>query len=193
MKILVTYNDNYKKAELKGFDKGIEVLRKQGHNLVTDIELKSEFDMKKSAEVPKYQTKLNRSLKDTDILIAEISDADAKVGFDIANALAEKKVVIALEKKGSKNTISSIHGMADARQLLIHQYEDGNIETVINAAVEDAKSKLDTKFILIISPEIDRYLDWASQTKRMHKAQIVRNSIEDKIKKDKGYKTYLQS
>lgn len=193
MKIFVTQNDTQKKSELKSFSKGIDFIRKQGHNLISDEEIRKKFDLRKEEDLNKYQTKLNRSLKDTDIVIAEISSADAKVGFDLAKAIAEKKVVICLQKEKSANSISSIHGIKNNRQLIVKKYNEENIENVITEAVEEAKGKLDTKFILIISPEIDRYLDWASQNKRMHKAQIVRNAIEDQIKKDKGYKTYLKS
>jgi hypothetical protein len=58
--------------------------------------------------------------------------------------------------------------------------------------MKEASSRLDSKFILIISPEMDRYLNWASKVKRTHKAQVVRAALEVMIKKDKEYKDYIQ-
>ena len=37
---------------------------------------------------------------------------------------------------------------------------------------------------------MDRYLNWASKTKRTHKAQVVRSAVEQMIKKDKEYREY---
>jgi hypothetical protein len=187
MKILVTYNNDYKEANLKTFAKGVEFLKKQGHNLKQDVDLR-----KGKSNTSDSQSKLDKAIRDADIVIAEVTDADAKVGFDIARALAEKKIVIAIHKDGKTSGYIDSVQENNSRSLILASYTDKNIVEVVEKAVEEAKSKLDTKFILIISPEIDRYLDWAGQTKRMHKAQIVRNAIENVMAKDKEYKTFIQ-
>jgi hypothetical protein len=48
------------------------------------------------------------------------------------------------------------------------------------------------KFIFIISPEIDKYLEWVSNERRMHKSQIVREAIENQANKDKEYQEFLR-
>ncbi len=191
MKILTVYNQDYEEKQNQAFNRAVEYLKKQGHNLKLDLDLRKGSG-NKAEDLDKFQSKLDKAIKDTDIIFTEISNADAKVGFDIAKAISEKKIVVALQKEDKKERMfSSIHG-SNERNLIIMKYTESNILDVVNQALEDAKSKLDTKFILIISPEIDRYLDWAAQTKRMHKAQIVRNAIENTLKRDKEYKTYLQ-
>lgn len=180
MKIFVSIAQNKTEKELKDFFEGIEYLKKQGHNIVIN----------KDINPSQYYKKAERQLKDTDIVIAEVTEADGKVGYEVARAISEKKMVIALKNSAKKSVeIEALHN--SSRSLLYYEYDKHNIEDVIITATDEAKSKLDTKFILIISAEIDRYLEWASQNKRMHKAQIVRDAIESVIGKDKDYKKYL--
>ncbi len=62
----------------------------------------------------------------------------------------------------------------------------GNLEKITR------KLREDPKFILIISPEIDEYLEWVSQKRKMHKAQFVRESIKAKMLKDQEYQQVLR-
>lgn len=179
MKIVVCTPLNSLTKDLQTFGEGISYLKKLGHNVTVDFEIKEKNPYKK----------IEKAIKDTDIVLTEISNADSKVGFEIARAIDEKKIVIALHNS-SKINLPFIEESV-SKSVITAQYDKKNITEVLDKAVNEAKSKLDTKFILIISPEIDRYLDWAAQTKRMHKAQIVRNSIEEVIRKDKDYKNYL--
>jgi hypothetical protein len=187
MKILVAYSDNYKSEENKAFEKAVEFLKKQGHNLKDEKEIR-----KGKNSSSESQDRLEKAIRDCDIMIVDTSDADAKVGFDIAKGLAEKKVVITMQKTQKKGSYVKNAHSKKTRNLISIEYTDQNVTEMASRAVEIAKTKMDTKFILIISPEIERYMDWASQTKRMHKAQVVRLSIESMMAKDKEYKTFLQ-
>lgn len=192
MRILVVTNQDPKASMNKAFSDAIDHLKKQGHNLKVDFDLVKDNERKTPNFDEKYQGKVEKSIRETDIVIAEISNADMKIGFDIAKSLSEKKIVITLQNsKKNLNNISSIHGNTN-RNLIVKEYNEKNLLNTVDTAIEEAKSKLDTKFILIISPEIDRYLDWAAGTKRMHKAQIVRNAVESTIKKDREYKNFLK-
>lgn len=183
MKIVVSLPEEFKREDLSIFLEGVSYLKKLGHNVFETLK-----NVKEKNEFPK----IDRSIKDSDILIAEISSADLKVGFEIARALDEKKVVILFSSENTSHKSSYIFKGGD-KNLLRATYNSKNIISVTDSKFKEAAGKLDSKFILIISPEIDRYLDWAGQTKRLHKAQIVRTAIEQMIKKDKDYKTYLQN
>ncbi|MEP7103855.1 MAG: hypothetical protein ABI721_04060 [Candidatus Dojkabacteria bacterium] len=187
MKILATVPEVSNDKILKTFLEAVKILKKQGHN-VTEIKADNS---KKSADLAKAFNQIDKYIKDTDILITDVTNADSKVGYEVARALDEKKVVIALEEEKSKNQFVVIHGNKN-RQIVHAKYNAKNIETVIADVVKEASSRLDSKFILIISPEMDRYLNWASKVKRTHKAQVVRTALEALIKKDKEYKDYVQ-
>lgn len=192
MKIIVSV-PYQKNDELKSFGEGVAHLKKLGHNVFETYDIPSAKKASPSREaLAKGFEKIDKAIKDTDILIAEVSNPDSKVGYEIARALDEKKVVIALEEDtGRESLIPVIHGNK-TRTLIHKKYSATTIVDIINKSIKEAASKLDSKFILIISPEIDRYLEWSAQTKRMHKAQIVRNAVEQMMKKDREYKTYLQ-
>ena len=190
MKILVVYKNKYNQGEYRTFSKALDGLKSLGHNIKTDLEFRSGNDQK---SVEQFQKNLEKSIRENDVILTDITDPDTKIGFDIAKAISEKKIIIALRKKSkSKTPILPIEG-SKSKSFIVKDYTEKNLSEVATEAIEAAKSKLDTKFILIISPEIDRYLDWASKTKRMHKAQIVRNSLELSIKKDKDYKNFTKN
>jgi hypothetical protein len=188
MKIVVSVPQDQNDKNSKSFFEGIKALKKQGHNI---IETKVDLKNKKAADISKSFTQIDKYIKDTDILLADITEADTKVGFEIARAIDEKKVVVVLENDKSKVSTLVIHGNQN-RQVVTAKYNAKNIDSVIQDAVKEASSRLDSKFILIISPEMDRYLNWASKVKRTHKAQVVRAALEALMKKDKEYKEYIQ-
>lgn len=53
--------------------------------------------------------------------------------------------------------------------------------------LEEERRKSQIKFIMIITSEIDKYLRWASDHYQMHKSEIVREALQNAIKKDKNY------
>lgn len=184
MKILVAVPANQSSKDFEIFNEGIKLLKKIGHN-INDTAISAS----KAKDLEKSFSRNDKLIKETDILVAEISNADSKIGYEIARALDEKKVVVAFENEKAKETFPVIHGN-NTKQLILKKYTKANIESVVEEALKEAEGRLDSKFILIISPEMDRYLNWASKTKRTHKAQIVRAAVEQMIKKDKDYREY---
>ncbi|MBD3363453.1 hypothetical protein GF362_07095 [Candidatus Dojkabacteria bacterium] len=130
-----------------------------------------------------------KAIKNSDLLVAEVSDMSSGVGFLIANALSQKKPVLALYKKDKKENLSAtILGSDVSNKLLFYEeYAEDNLKEKLQKFFEETKNLLDTKFILIIPPEIDRYLEWASDYKRMHKAQIVREAIDQLMEEDEEW------
>lgn len=184
MKILVIQNENTKTSQNKDFLRAIEGLKRLGHN----VKLDSEFQ-KNGKLTEAYSTKIDKIIRESDIIIAEVSNPDLKIGIEIAKALGERKVVLALYKDKTSASIDSITNN-NSKTLIVKKYSVSNIDQVISNSIDEAKGKLDTKFILIISPEIDRYLDWSSQHRRIHKAQVVRTAVEAMMKRDKEYNAY---
>lgn len=184
MKIFVAGDQSENKKKSSLFSTGIRYLESLGHNVTS----KNDFKGNESAQFAQVQ----KAIKNIDIFIIEITVTDVKSGFEVAKALDEKKMVIALYKKITNKENLNFFTNQKSRNLIMVEYSDDDLKEKIDKALSKAKKLMDSKFILIISPEIDRYLDWASTNKRMHKAQIVRNALESAIKKDKGYKSYLE-
>jgi nucleoside 2-deoxyribosyltransferase len=150
----------------------------------------SEIDSKNVEEA--YLTYM-KSIKSNDIVIAEVTEMSSGIGFMIATALDQKKPVIALFDKNSKLDPSKTLTGSTNKLLSFCKYDKENLSKVIKDFQKKANDVIDTKFILIISPEIDRYLTWVSDNRRMHKAQVVRLALEDVMEKDKEYKDYVKA
>lgn len=128
-----------------------------------------------------------KSIKDCDVIVAEITGISSGIGFLLATAINQRKPVIALFHKDYKIKPSlTLRGIKN-KLFAYTEYDDKTVEQVLNKALMQVKQQLDTKFILIISPEIDRYLEWASDYKRMHKAQLVREAVEKYMNEDKDW------
>ncbi|MBU0975874.1 MAG: nucleoside 2-deoxyribosyltransferase [Patescibacteria group bacterium] len=143
-------------------------------------------------QVLQAYTRNTKSIKHSDVIVAEVSVSDSGVGYEIAYALNQRKPVLALYHEEAETPTAPPIQAGGQKLLTFAKYNEKNIKEVIDSFFREVRNKLDTKFILIISPEIDRYLEWAGDYKRMHKAQIVRNSVEKEIESDKDYQKFLE-
>jgi hypothetical protein len=171
-----------------------DTIEKAGHTVNSDV-LKSnlqEFIKKAEEDLILLYQNIEKSLKKADIVIAEISKSSSGIGFLVAQALNFRKPVLVLYAKGSSIPAPVPLKGQKSKLLYFKEYEQKELHNIIDNFLRDIKDKLDTKFILIISPEIDRYLEWAADYKRMHKAQIVRNSVEREMENDKEYEKFLE-
>lgn len=141
-----------------------------------------------NADIATTYKSVLKKIREADLVIAESTETSLSIGYEIATAQAERKPILCVYNKtrsprlpnfflGNGSKLFKVIGYSDA--------QDANQQ--INKFVEETKNLIDTKFILIISPQIDKYLNWAAEERRMHKAQIVRNAIEEVMLKDKEY------
>lgn len=172
-----------------------EYIESRGHQvnksgLTKKLESKPEYN---EQELSTYHKNMLNSIKQCDFMIVDISTRSSGLGYQIAVALNERKPVLAVYH-GSAQENSSLSLKSNPSKLLeVKHYKDMvDLKTVADEFIQSTKDKIDTKFILIISPEIDKYLAWTADNKRMHKAQVVRTAIEDMMHKDKEYKTFLK-
>lgn len=136
-----------------------------------------------------------RNIRECDVFIADITDSSGGVGFQIALALSEKKPILALRHKNDERLIAYGPITSNTHKGIKYiEYETTEeITKVVDKFLEEARAKIDTKFILIIPAEIDKYLNWSSDFRRMHKAQVVREALEMMMKKDKDWKQYQKN
>ncbi len=191
----VTSTEFYKKFPEK-FKETVKLLEELSRDKVlTYTEQQSkDFDFEKDQEeIRKMIKEIEKSMKEADVLIADITISTAGPGYDIATALNLKKPVLVL-KREDDNVKRGPHSITVKKSKLLNyiKYNDENIRKVLRDFLNNSRKLLDTKFILIISPEIDRYLEWAADNKRMHKAQIVREAVEDMMVKDQEFKKAIK-
>ena len=168
----------------------ISIISNLGHKVETTIideaEIKTSFNFEKN-----FQKKIT-AIKKCDFVIAEISNMTSGMFFIIASALNEKKPVLALiDSKESVVSDKNLVAYSQKNKLFSYKvYSTKTLENEIAQYINDVKKIIDTKFILIISSQIDQYLEWASVNRRMHKAQVVRRAVEVVMNEDKEYKKF---
>jgi hypothetical protein len=191
MKIYFIASSAYYLSHKDEFHKIKERLNKLGEGEVyTVTDKKNEGDYEDPVKLVQSAEKL---IQNSDVVIAEGSLASPGLGYDIAKAITLKKPVLVLSHE-DLSKLGTPHALRLNSKLLSYkEYNDKNLEEVVRVFLKEAKNLLDTKFILIIPAEIDRYLEWASKEKRMHKAQLVREAIESLIDDDAEYQDYLKT
>jgi len=174
----------------------VDAFTKKGHVIIDSIIKTSDQAVytKDEEQLLQLYKKLQGEVKTSDFLVAEISEPSSGIGYLISQAVAEKKPVLVLMKEDTKGNAPLPLTVGDNKYIHFETYKDiePEIEEIVARFLNKMKDIIDTKFILIISPDIDKYLEWASQERRMHKAQLVREAIEGQMNKDKEYQQFLK-
>ena len=207
MKVYFTTGYENPKESMDNINTILDTIKKEGHTIakrplksehgsdtysVDESKLTHIFDFRDEPIDQIYKTATKR-IKSSDVVIAEASyHLSPGLGFELGFALHEKKPVLVLINSESDAVLSEVIEGNPSKLLENESYTDKtDLNKKLLSFLKSSKQKLDTKFILIISPEIDKYLEWTSDNRRMHKAQVVRNAIEDMMKKDKDYEDFL--
>jgi len=122
------------------------------------------------------------SVKTADLLVAEISQQSVGVGYQIATAMDNKIPVLCLitdEINGGKP--SQIIESSNSPLVTIREYKKSNVREIIKDYFRRFSNKSLIKFNFIITPEIDKYLNWKSRNGKLSKSEILRKLIMDHI------------
>lgn len=172
------------------YDKIVDFLEGEGHTVLTyqshQLDPKTLIN-RSDNEIRDTYKELDKFLKNADLYIADISLPSVGIGYEISQAIALKKPALVLNHESTEfQPLATIEGNK-SKLLSYETYNKDNIEKKIGSFVKESKKKIDTKFILILSAELDRYITWVASNRRMHKAQVVRNALNKELKKDKEY------
>lgn len=130
----------------------------------------------------------------------EVDHTDAVIIFEsivmkapllLGNLLSKKLPIVLLvdskEKKGDYSWLSKY------KNLNIVEYENQKTASRLNKVLLGIREGVNKKFILILSPEIQKYISWSSGNGKTHKASIIRHAIIETMNKDKEWVAYLGS
>lgn len=127
----------------------------------------------RDAYVDLYDRKISR-LNSADICMFECTLPSLSIGFLIQKALDFNKPVIILYF--DQNTPQFISGISEDK-LIVRQYTEKNIESVVEESIEEAKHLQDKRFNFFISPNLLTYLEKASKREGITKSTFIRNLI----------------
>lgn len=142
-------------------------------------------------EITAYYQRAIRQTSLTDIIICECSETLEHLSPILSLAKqAERPVIIAK----SSPVASNLRRVESVKEIDIYQctYDLNNFDVFVQQLNSQVELLLDKKYIMVISPEITKYLDWRSDFARMSKAEIVRKAIKAAIKADKEYKLFTK-
>ena len=144
------------------YERIIHTIKKDGHKVLEYGAHK--IDPRKllnrsEADIKNVYKELDKFLKQADVYITDISLPSVGIGYEISQAIATRKPVLALNyEKKEYQPLATLEGNK-SKYLRYETYTKDNIQEIIQSFLKDAKEQLDTKFILIIPPEIDQYLN----------------------------------
>ncbi len=133
----------------------------------------------KQAFIDLYQRKI-KAVQEADICIFEGSLPSLSIGYLIQKALDfNKPTIIFYFDTNIPEFISGI----DEEKLIVRQYGEKNIKSVVQEAIDEARHIQDKRFNFFISPDLLNYLEKASKIEGLTKSTFIRNLILNHKKK----------
>lgn len=172
-------------VDIKSLRLALKTIRKENHAIANNwIDLA--YKKIKLNRSPNSFTQLfHQSMEDVakaDIMIAEVTHSSFGVGYQVATAMQQKKPILLLSKKGTKND-SLVKGLDDTI-VRFCEYNEDNLEQLVKdfLADNDIQAK-DLRFNFFIDRQIYNYLRWVSAKTGKPKAEILREFVLKEINK----------
>lgn len=183
MKIYFSASQRGKKFFEKYYTIIYDEIQKLGHTNLDDdiIKFSSEQYYQKiesegrKAYVALYKKKV-KNVQKADICIFECSLHSLSMGYQIEKSLEMNTPVVVLYYK---NNIPFFLSGEENEKLIVKQYNDDNIKTVLQKAIDDAHKTLETRFNFLITPSLLNYLEKASKMRGITRSTFIRNLILD--------------
>lgn len=129
-----------------------------------------------------------KKIKNCDVAVFESTYPAEGIGYEIGFAISQRKPVLILVNRNYKTFLAEIiEGIPSNLKQLTYYEKKEEISNILKNFTDHSKGLIDSKFILIISPEIDRYFEWAKKNRRLHKAQVARDAIFKQMEEDKEW------
>ncbi|MCB9813650.1 MAG: hypothetical protein H6772_04560 [Pseudomonadales bacterium] len=190
MKIFYTASLRGIKTNREKLQNIYNLIEKLGHKnldkVLFNIEDKDKFYNGKHAEKISHFQRMIRSIKQSEVVILEVSTHSLSMGFILHKALEMNKPVIALYQPGNPPFFAQ--GIENDK-LQVIEYTESDLENILKDSIDYAQGKSDVRFNFFISPEIGNYLDWISKVKKIPRSVYLRTLIEKDMEKNSEFKS----
>ena len=132
----------------------------------------------------KRYSRLIKLLKESDIVVLEISTHSLSMGYWLQKALELSKPIIALYFKGHKPFF--VDGVQDEK-LQVIEYTLDDLDKLLEYAISYASDQQDTRFNFFISPIHQSYLDWIAKNRKIPRSVFLRRVIEKHKEENEEY------
>lgn len=182
MKVVFVASHTQKSDLGEYYKRTVKFLEDKGLDVYVGSLFDEKLEKEASSNREKWYKQTIREVQKADLIVVEISyPSTANVGHELTYALEIGKPVIAIYHKEKEPIF--LRGREDEK-LLLFEYNDSDLESILDSALEYATDVQDVRFNFFISPLIGRYLDWVSKNKRIPRAVYLRKLIEEEMKKD---------
>ena len=167
----------------------IKALRNLGHTVFirSRPEDYSYVSQKEAREVVKKNI---NNIKKCDVVVAEVSFISGSIGYHISTGITEKKPILILydfeELRDQARLATSLLGLP-SKYLVFKPYKLSNLTEVLKSSFIEIKDLMHTKFNFLVPPEISSYMEWQNKYKNRPKSELVREALEEKMRRDKEY------
>lgn len=187
---LATRKDTYRKI--------CTLIKEMGHSITRDwLEEAIEIVENKAVGTLDREDVYNKVLSSiliSDVMVIEGTVASFSVGHQVTLALSKNKPTLFLIKKSTGKK----HGRKDSflagitsPLLTVVEYDDSNLADILNDFLNNNGGRPVVKFNIVLTKEIESYLNWASFTHKLNKSEFIRNLILKHMKdEDKQYQKY---
>jgi hypothetical protein len=173
---------NFSARELKKYKREClaidELVKKLGHNhtFFPDFSDQAEQHIYSYGEetLQNIYTEAITAMNRSDIILLEVSVHSFTQGFLLNEALSKSKPVIALYHSSTKPAFSL--GII-SENLQVVEYTIENLPEVLSDAIKFAQEKIDIRFNMFVSPEINTYIKWAAKKNHTQKANFIRSLV----------------
>ena len=190
---IATHKEDYRKVGA--------LVKEMGHTIRRDC-LKDAIRLVDSQAVDSLDredayNKVVASILTSDVVIIEGTVSSFSVGHQVTLGLTKSKPTLFLVRRkegGTKNAKVKDSFLAGITSplLTVSEYDDSNLADVLNDFLNNNGGRPVVKFNIVLTKEIENYLDWASFTYKINKSQFIRNLVLRHMKnEDIQYKKYI--
>lgn len=166
----------------------VSLLVKKGHRVIHEHVTKTNLafvDKQTPTQNAQYYHEIQKLISSADFVVAEVTfPSTLNIGHEVTLALSKGKPVICLYLEGKSSYF--FNGIKDDK-LVYEEYNPKTLESVLTNCLERIEGISNTRFNFFISPEIEHYLDWVSQTRKTPRAVFLRSLLEKAMKSDKDF------
>jgi hypothetical protein len=163
------------------------VIASLGHELARDwIDDEYRFNESgkkhESVDWKDVNTKNTEALSKADLVIAEATAKSFSTGFQVANAIQQKKPVLILTR--NNELVGTFGSGIESDFVQQKNYDIANVRDIISDFInENSIDSKDLRFNFFIDRQIHNYLRWASYSTGKNKSEILRELILREIDK----------
>ena len=172
----------------------LDVLQKFDLQLTSNILPQGSFD----EEVAKSFFEAGLSiLSQLDALVIEVTQVDQQVSYFLAQAILQKKPVLCLyqKNKSPRSLLMFLKQKNIPRTIKIKAYTDASLHKTVTDFLHSIKGRVEEieipsiRFTLRLTPQLDKYLNFAVHGKKITKADYLREMLKNKMASDEKFQS----